>query len=433
MASSATRWTLRLTIGFVCIAGVIWYLHSRSNAATTDSAGARGGSGAPGARGAGGGSGRTVPVQVATAEKKDFPVWLEGLGLVAAFQQVTVHTQVDGRLDTVKFTEGQAVKKGDLLEQIDPRPFMVQLHNAEGARARDQAQVIAAKADYDRQKNLHEQNLVAQNVVDASLGTLGNFQGAVKIDDAAIEDARLQLDYAAVKSPLDGITGVRLVDAGNIVHAADATGLVVITSIDPAAIIFTLPQDRLSDITAALASGSVEVDAYGRDGTLISKGTLAVLDNQVNAATSTMRLKAILPNENHLLWPNAYVKTRVLVTTKKDIVVVPAAAVQQGPNGTFVYVVGADSTVKMTPVTVTLTQGESSVVEKGLAGGESVVTEGANQLRNGGKVDTNKPGERPARSTAEGGAKVDDKTNRGHKGSGAASAAQAQTPPHENP
>jgi multidrug efflux system membrane fusion protein len=433
MSSSATRWTLRLTIGIVCIAGIGWYLHSRSNAATTDSAGARGGSGAPSERpGAGSGSGRVVPVQVATAEKKDFPVWLTGLGLVAAYQQVTVHTQVDGRLDSVKFTEGQSVKKGDLIAQIDPRPFMVQLHNAEGALARDQAQVVAAKADYDRQKNLHEQNLVAQNAVDASAGVLGNYQGAVKIDEAAIESARLNLDYAAIKAPLDGITGVRLVDAGNIVHAADTTGIVVITAIDPAAVIFTLPQDHLLDVTAALAAGTVEVDVLQRDGTVLGKGTLAVLDNQVNVSTATMRLKAIVPNPTHALWPNAYVNTRVLVATKKDVVVVPAAAVQQGPTGSFVYIVSpTDQTVKMTLVSVAMTQGDSSVIVKGLSGGESVVIEGANQLRNGGKVDTGQNKNNEVRALPPGiGGPQQDKTSHGHRGSGGTSPTEAARPPH---
>src|SRR4051812_4435154 len=220
MSSAATRWTLRLTIGILCIAAVIWYLRSRGDAATANQKDKPAGKEA-----------RVVPVQVGTAEKKDFPVWLDGLGTVAAYQQVTVHPQVDGRLDAVKFTEGQTVKKGEVIAQIDPRPFMVQLHNAEGALARDQAQYAAAKADYDRQKNLREQNLVAQNAVDAAAGTLGNFAGAVKIDEAAIENARLQLDYAAVKAPIDGVTGVRLVDAGNLIHATDANGLVVITAL----------------------------------------------------------------------------------------------------------------------------------------------------------------------------------------------------------
>jgi multidrug efflux system membrane fusion protein len=202
------------------------------------------------------------------------------------------------------------------------------------------------------------------------------------------------------------------------VHAADTTGLVVITAIDPAAVIFTLPQDRLMDVTAALAAGTVEVDVLNRDGTtVLGKGTLTVLDNQVNVSTATMKLKAIVPNPTHALWPNAYVKTRALVATKKDVIVVPAAAVQQGPTGAFVYVVSpTDQTVKMTMVTVTITQGDTSVIEKGLAGGESVVIEGANQLRNGGKVDTGQNKKSDAAPT--------DKADKphGHKGSGHASA-----------
>ncbi|MFT3692346.1 MAG: efflux RND transporter periplasmic adaptor subunit [Kofleriaceae bacterium] len=416
-----------------------WYLHSRSSsAAGTDqprhgSADSPGGAEAKGGgQGRGSGGGRVVPVQVATAEKKDFPVWLEGLGTVAAYQAVTVHTQVDGRLDSVKFTEGQTVKKGDLIAQIDPRPFMVQLHNAQGALARDQAQALAAKADYDRQKNLHEQNLVAQNAVDAAAGTLGNYQGAVKIDQAAIESAQLNLDYAAIKAPLDGITGVRQVDAGNIVHATDTNGIVVITSIDPAAVIFTLPQDRLTDVTEAIAAGNVEVDVFNRDGSeVLGKGTLAVLDNQVNTATATMKLKGIIPNPGHKLWPNAYVKTRALVATKKDVVVVPAAAIQQGPNGAFVYVVGADNTVSMTPVTVSMTQGDSSVIDKGLTGGEKVVIEGANQLRNGGKVDTGDGKDKGGKQRSLPPGLVgnpQDKTSTGHKGSGATKPEQAPKP-----
>ncbi len=428
MSSSSSRWIVRLTIGIVCIGAVVWYLHAHSGSSSAGTTNLPGAPGAPGAHGAaqapgdsakGSGAARVVPVQAAVAEKRDFPIWLEGLGSVAAYQSVTVHTQVDGRLDAVKFTEGQAVKKGDLIAQIDPRPFMVQLHNAQGALARDRAQAQAAKADYDRQKNLHEQNLVAQNAVDAAAGVLGNYQGAVQIDQAAIESAQLNLDYASIKSPIDGITGVRLVDAGNIVHAADAAGLVVIAQINPAAVIFTLPQDRLTDITSALAAGNVEVDIYNRDGaTLLGKGNLAVLDNQVNATTATMRMKAIVPNEARALWPNAFVKARILVATKKDAVVVPAAAVQQGPTGAFVYVIAADTTVKMTPVSVSLTQGDTSIIDKGLSGGEQVVIEGASQLRNGGKVDTGDGKKGPAGSSSE------STTGHGHRGSGGTRAPQ---------
>ncbi len=407
MSSAATRWTVRLTIGALCIAAVAWFVHAHS-AGSTAATGAR--------AGAHGAAGRVVPVQVAIVERRDVPVWLEGLGTVAAYQQVTVHPQVDGRLDAVRFIEGQTVKKGDVIAQIDPRPFVVQLHNAEGALARDHAQYVAAKADYERQHNLHAQNLVAQNAVDAAAGTLGNYEGAVKIDQAAIENAKLQLDYAVVKAPIDGITGVRLIDAGNLVHATDPTGIVVITAIDPAAVLFTLPQDRLTDVTQALAAGRVEVEVYSRDGSApLGKGTLTVLDNQVNASTATMRMKAIVPNPNHTLWPNAFVKARALVATKHDALVVPAAAVQQGPVGAFVYVVGADSTVTMTPVIVTSTQGDTSIIGSGLAGGERVVIEGASQLRNGGKV---KVGDQGEARTREPGRPAPPAAGPGHRGSG---------------
>ncbi|HEX4455527.1 MAG TPA: efflux RND transporter periplasmic adaptor subunit [Kofleriaceae bacterium] len=345
-------------------------------------------------------------MQVAVAAHKDYPVWLDGIGTVAAFQQVVVHTLVDGPLMTVNFIEGQPVKKTDLLAQVDPRPFLVQLHTAQGSLARDQSLLKAAQADLERQKTLHEQNLVAQATVDASAGTEGSAEGAVKVDQASIESAKLMLDYAAIKSPIDGITGVRLVDAGNIVHTTDSGGIVVVTQIDPAAVFFTLPQDNLSDISEALAAGSVQVEVWNHDSTAkIATGTLAVLDNQVNAATATMRMKAIVPNPNRSLWPNAFVKARVLVRTLKDAIVVPAAAIQQGPAGAYVYVVDDTDTVKMTPVIVTLTQGDTSVVGKGLAGNERVVTEGASQLRNGGKVsigDKSTPGGGSGAGTSNG-------------------------------
>ena len=418
--SRTASWLIRLAIAAVVLFGLVWYVNHRSQAASSQHAGSGSGSSADRGRGtaASSGGGRVVPVQIATADRKDYPVWLEGIGTVAAFQQVVVHTLVDGRLDSVKFTEGQEVKKGDLLAQVDPRPFAVQLHNAQGALARDQAQLKAAQSDLERQKTLHEQNLVAQATVDASAGTEGNFQGAVKVDQAAIEMANLNLDYAAIKAPIDGVTGVRLVDAGNIVHAADAGGLVVITQVNPAAVFFTLPQDNLGDISSALAAGTVPVEVWAHDAnpsaTLadpsqkLASGTLAVLDNQVNASTATMRMKAIVPNPNRALWPNAFVKARVLVRTMKDAIVVPAAAVQQGPTGAYVYVVGDDDAVKMTPVIVALTQGDTSVIAKGLAGGERVVTEGASQLRNGGKVsvaDSKAPGGGSGDATGDGSGK----------------------------
>jgi multidrug efflux system membrane fusion protein len=346
----------------------------------------RGGSAASAGSGS---AARAVPVQTAPAAREDLPVWIEGLGTVAAFQQVTVRAQVDGRLDKVMFTEGQTIKAGDVLAQIDPRPFLVQLHTAEGALARDKAQRDTAKRTYERDKSLKDQQLIAQATVDNDAGALGQTEGAIKIDEAAIESARLNLDYATVKAPLTGITGVRQIDAGNVVHQTDPNGLVMITAVDPAAVFLTVPQDRLPQIAGALAKGEVPVEVYGRDGAqLLGKGKLAVLDNQINQTTATLRLKALVDNPERQLWPNAFVKARVLVETRKDALVVPSVAVQQGPQGTFVYVVGPDGTAAMKPVVVAFTTGDKSVLDKGIDGGEQVVTEGANQLRPGGKVIT---------------------------------------------
>ena len=265
----------------------------------------------------------------------------------------------------------------------------------QGALARDKAQADAARKNYERYKGLANQQLVAQQQVEEVGAQLGNFEGAIKIDLAQVEAAQLQLDYAQIKAPITGITGVRLVDAGNLVKASDATGLVVITAIDPAAVLFTIPQDRLPAVAAASAKGDVTVEVWNRDGSQkLSTGTLAVLDNQINQATSTLRLKALVPNPDRVLWPNAFVKAKMLVETRQGALLVPAVAVQRGPQGTFVYIVDANKTAQMKPVTVGLITGGKAVIEKGLEGGEQVVTEGQNQLRPGGKVEPIKPGEK---------------------------------------
>ena len=388
---------IRIAVAVAAIGGVIWYLHHRSEqkgaVAAVGSAGVameqghrKGGDG-------NGSEGRIVPVQVATAETKDLPIWIEGLGSVAAYQQVTVKAQVDGKLEKVAFTEGQVVKKGDLLVQIDARPFLVMLHSAQGALQRDQAQLVAAKANYERMKTLAAQNLIAQNQVEQALAQQGQFEGAVQIDRSQIESAQLQLDYASVRSPLDGITGVRQVDAGNIIHAADPNGLVVITAIDPAAVLFTVPQDRLGSVSAALAKGDVIVEAYNRDGTQkLGTGKLVVLDNQINSTTATLRLKALVPNPARTLWPNAFVKARMLIETRSGALAIPAVAVQHSPQGTYVYIVGLDRTAVMKPIAISMVTGDTAIVERGVEAGEQVVIEGQNQLRPGGKVEVVKPG-----------------------------------------
>lgn len=403
MTSRAKANVLRAAIAAAVIIGVVVYLKSRNTDAKTTqpSAGATGSGGRRDAKGDGA-SERVVPVQVATAEKADLPVWIEGLGSVAAFQQVTVRTQVDGRLDKVLFTEGKVVKAGELLAQIDPRPFLVQLHTAQGALARDKAQADAARKNYERYKGLANDKLVAQQQVEEIGAQLGNFEGAIKMDLAQVEAAQLQLDYAAIKAPITGITGVRLIDAGNIVKASDATGLVVITAIDPAAVLFTIPQDRLPAVAAAAAKGEVTVEVWNRDGSQkLSTGTLAVLDNQINQSTSTLRLKALVPNPDRVLWPNAFVKAKMLVETRQGALLVPAVAVQRGPQGTFVYVVDANKTAQMKPVTVGLITGGRAVIEKGLEGGEQVVTEGQNQLRPGGRVEPVKPNDKAGKPSEQ--------------------------------
>jgi multidrug efflux system membrane fusion protein len=345
---------------------------------------------------------RAVPVAVAVAERRDVPVWLDGLGTVAAFQQVTVRPQVDGRLDKVLFHEGELVKRGQVLAQIDPRPFLAQLHQAEGALARDKAQLESGKLNLVRYQELIKGKFVGQQQVDDQAALVGQAEGAVAMDQAAIENARLQVDYARITSPLDGIAGVRLVDAGNLVRATDATGLVVITQIDPVAVFFTLPEDELPRVTAALARGEVPVEVRSRDDqALLGKGKLLVLDNQINTATATLRLKAIVPNPARALWPNQFVKARLLLETLTSALVVPTAALQRGPDEMFVYVVAPDQTAAAKPVTVTFSTGELAVLGAGVDAGAQVVVDGQNQLRPGtkllirGRGDAQKPNQKP--------------------------------------
>jgi membrane fusion protein, multidrug efflux system len=337
---------------------------------------------------------RIVPVSTASVEKRDVPVYLEGLGNALPLATVTVKSQVDGRLDKVAFQEGQEVHKGDLLAQVDPRPFAIQLHTAEAAMLRDSAQLRNAKLNLSRFHELVERKLIAQQQVDDQQALADQLEGTVKADEAQIENARLQLEYARIKSPIDGTTGVRLVDPGNLVHASDANGIVVITQLDPMAVTFTLPEDDLPRVSREQAKAPLDVEAYNRDGsTKLAAGKLELVDNQVNQATATIRLKAIFANPDKSLWPNAFLKVKLLLSTEKSALVIPAAAVQRGPQGTFVYVVGQDQLVSLRPVELGPTVDQLAVVGKGLTPGEQVVVEGQNQLRPGAKVQA-----RPARA-----------------------------------
>ena len=347
-------------------------------------------------------AGRAVPAVVATVQRRDVPIYLDGLGNVTAFKTVTVRCQVDGRLDQVLFKEGEPVKAGELLARIDPRPFQNQLQQALGALERDRAQLEGARRNFERYRQLAAKKLIPQQQADDQAAVVGQFEGAVRVDQATIEVARLNLDYANIKSPLDGVTGVRIVDPGNLVRASDPNGLVVITQMDPIAVLFSLPQDELPRVMQELQRGLLSVEAWNRDGAQkLATGQLALVDNQINAATATMRLKAVFPNPQRLLWPNQFVKARLLLTVRKDAVVVPSTVPQRGPEGIFAYVVQPDQTVQPRNIEVEHTEGDIAIIAKGLAEGEQVVADGQNQLRAGSKV-IPRPSGQPARAPREG-------------------------------
>jgi multidrug efflux system membrane fusion protein len=356
--------------------------------------------GATPARPAGGpdASAKVVPVVAAVATRRDVPILLEGLGSVAAYYTVTVKAQVSGILQQVAFREGQAVHRGDLLAQIDPRPFEIQLHNAEGALAKDEAALKGDELDLRRYQDLLAQKLVSQQQVDDQAAVVGQAEGAVKVDKAAIESAKLNLAWSHITSPIDGVTGVRQVDPGNVVQTTDANGIVVLTQLDPIALYITLPEDVLPSLEEQMHKQTtpLAVEAWSRDGaTKLGTGKLLLVDNQINQSTATLRLKAVLPNPQRTLWPNQFVKAKLHLETVQNALVVPSAAVQRGPDGTFAYVVGADQTVQPRPVEVSLTQGELAIIGKGLDAGDQVVTDGQNQLRAGSKVKAHVVGSPP--------------------------------------
>ncbi|CAL1241243.1 MdtA/MuxA family multidrug efflux RND transporter periplasmic adaptor subunit [Candidatus Methylocalor cossyra] len=342
-----------------------------------------------------------VPVVTAPAVREDFPVYLTGLGTVTAFHTVTVRSRVDGQLVKVAFREGQMVREGDLLAEIDPRPFQVQLTQAEGQMARDRAQLRLARIQLERNRALLSRDYIAQQQVDSDLATLDQLEGAVKADQGQIDAARLQLTYTRITAPLSGRIGLRRVDPGNLVQAADPNGLAVITQLQPIAVIFSLPQDVIPRIAPKLGSGeTLPVEAYDRDMKIkIASGTLLTTDNAIDPNTGTLRFKAVFPNQDNALFPNQFVNARLLADTLRDSVVVPAAAVQRGPDSKFVYLVRDDSTVTVRPIVAGPTEGDRTVVEKGLAGGERVVVEGVDKLREGARVTAAEA--EPARATLD--------------------------------
>jgi multidrug efflux system membrane fusion protein len=327
-----------------------------------------------------------VPVVAAQARIADVPVWLEGVGTAKARNTVTVRPQVDGKILSIDFKEGQNVKRGDALAHIDPVTYQAQLDQAIAKKALDEAQLTNAKLDLERYLKLSS-NVVSVKTVDTQRALVAQLEAQVKSDEAAIDSARAFLDYTTIVAPIDGLTGLRLVDVGNLVRASDA-GIVVITEVRPISVLFTLPQQDLPEVNRARAARALAVEALETDSdSVLDKGTLEVIDNQVDQSTGTIRLKADFPNELLQLWPGQFVNVRLLLKTLDDVVVVPTAAVQRGPDGTFAYVVSPESKVSVRPIKVTQQDDTDTVVSEGLSGGDVVVTAGFARLKDGAAVD----------------------------------------------
>ena len=328
-----------------------------------------------------------MPVVLAEAARRDLEVHLQGLATVQAFNTVTIRAQVDGQLSRIVFREGQEVRVGDLLAEIDARSFQAALDQAIARKAQDEAQLANARNDLQRYRGLVEQNYVARQQLDVTQAQVKQLEAAVLGDQAAIEAARVTLGYTAIRSPIEGRTGIRLVDTGNIVKASDSTGIVVITQLRPISLVFTLPEEDLQRIVRTMRAGPLAVVALSRDGKeRLDQGVLELVDNQIDTGTGTMRLKATMPNRAGLLWPGQFVNALLSVETLQQALVVPAAAIQRGPQGTFVYAVRPDDTVDMkTVVPGEISEGQA-VIESGLEDGERVVIEGQYRLQPGSRV-----------------------------------------------
>lgn len=377
-ATLVKRWMIGLCAACLLAVGV-YVLMTRSGEAQPRQAEKRPAMGA-----------RSTPVVAVAAKTSEINIYLNGLGSVIPMNTVTVKSRVDGQLMRVLFKEGQLVHSGELLAQIDPRPFEVQLIQAEGQMARDQAQMKNAQLDLERYRDLYKQNFIPKQQLDTQEALVRQYEGIVKADQGQIDNAKLQLTYSSITAPINGRVGLRLVDAGNIVHANDPNGLLVITQLQPITVVFALAEDHLPAVFERLKAGKqLVVEAFDREQKRkLATGTLLTVDNQIDPTTGTVRLKAVFPNDDSALFPNQFVNARLLLDIKQGVTVVPSAAVQRGPKGTFVYVVNeAEQTVSVRAVTVGVVQGEEAAIDSGLTSGEVVVVDGTEKLREGSKVE----------------------------------------------
>ncbi|VBB11153.1 MdtA/MuxA family multidrug efflux RND transporter periplasmic adaptor subunit [Burkholderia stabilis] len=388
------RTLLAGTIAVVVIGGLLWWHPWNRTPAATPGAGsaAQGASSGGGGRHSRGGPAAMAnvpqPVQVATATQGEMPIVLSALGTVTPLANVTVKTQLSGYLQSVAFQEGQIVKKGDVLAQIDPRPYQVSLENAEGTHARDSALLATARLDLKRYQTLLSQDSIASQTVDTQASLVKQYEGAVKTDQAAIDSAKLNLTYARITAPVSGRVGLRQVDPGNYVTPGDTNGIVVITQLQPMSVIFTTSEDNLPQIVKQVNAGQkLSVTAYNRNNTVpLETGSLATLDNQIDTSTGTVKLRANFDNKEGMLFPNQFVNTRLLVDVMRNATIVPTSAVLTGSIGQFVYVVKPDNTVTVRKVTIGPVDGERTSIVSGVALGERVVTDGSDRLREGSKI-----------------------------------------------
>jgi membrane fusion protein, multidrug efflux system len=349
--------------------------------------------GGGGKGGRGGGAQMTVPVAVAKAEVRDLPIMLNGLGSVEAFNTVAVKSRIDGQLIKVNVKEGQEVKQGELLAEIDPRPYEVQLSQTQATLFKDQAALRDARLNLERFQQLYKDGVIPKQQFDTQGSLEAQLDGAVRADQAQVDTVKLNLVYTRITAPVSGRIGLRQIDVGNIVHASDPNGLLVITQLQPIAVIFSLPQDNLQAVSQHMSKGRLAVDAYSRDDlTKIATGFLTTIDNQIDVTTGTGKLKAVFDNRDRSLWPNQFVNVHLLLEVKKNNIVVPSAAIQRGPQGTYVFVVKPDNTAEMRNVALSISQGNLTAISQGLKSGEAVVTDGQDKLQPGTKVAVRGPG-----------------------------------------